>query len=139
MGTFYGLTPPGRQETDIGQADQQEPPWSLRSATDLRIVPSSRSPNLERRRLRVSGARSREVQTGSMPLLVRVEIAEGVVSSTRQRVSPRRRHPDPAARGKAASYPGRGLDQFSEPQWATSAKLPSCGLACAMAARPSLS
>jgi hypothetical protein len=65
--------------------------------------------------------------------------SEAPVSSTRQRVSPRRRHPDPAARGKAASYPGRGLDQFREPQWATSAKLPSCGLACAMAARASLS
>jgi hypothetical protein len=31
----------------------------------------------------------------------------------------------------------RGLDQFREPEWATSAKLPSCGLACAMAARVS--
>jgi len=76
-----GLTPPVVRKGEIGRGRSTGwPPWSLRSATDRRIVPSSRSPNLERRRLRVSGGpvARREVQTGSMPLLVRVEIAEGV-------------------------------------------------------------
>jgi hypothetical protein len=40
--------------------------------------------------------------------------------------------------GARRNVPGpRGLDQFREPEWATKAKLPSCGRACAMAARAS--
>ena len=40
--------------------------------------------------------------------------------------------------GARRIVPGpRGLDQFREPEWATKAKLPSCGRACAMAARAS--
>src|SRR5689334_4224651 len=59
MGTLLWIDAPGYQEgRDRARPIEGRPPWSLRSATDRRIVPSSRSPNLERRRLRVSGARS---------------------------------------------------------------------------------
>jgi hypothetical protein len=79
MGTLLRIEPVVRHATVIGQADRREAPRSLQSATDRRIVPSSRSPNLERSPIHLSEGRSREVQTGSMPLLVRVEIAEGGV------------------------------------------------------------
>jgi hypothetical protein len=52
-----------------------EPPIGYGS-THRSIFPESQ---FGRRQLRVLGARSWEVQTGSMPLLVRVEIAEGGV------------------------------------------------------------
>src|SRR5271167_1966163 len=59
---FCGLTPPVGLDRSGGRSTGG-PPWSLRSATDRRIVPSSRSPNLERSPLHLSEGRSREVQT----------------------------------------------------------------------------
>ena len=59
MGTLLWIDAPGCQEgRDRARPIEGRPPRSLRSATDRRIVPSSRSPILERRRLRVSGGRS---------------------------------------------------------------------------------
>jgi hypothetical protein len=44
----------------------------------------------------------------------------------------------PGSTGQGRIVPrARGLDQFREPEWATSAKLPLCGLACAITARAS--
>jgi hypothetical protein len=49
MGTLLWIDAPGCQEgRDRARPIEGRPPWSLRSATDRRIVPSSRSPNLER-------------------------------------------------------------------------------------------
>jgi hypothetical protein len=43
---FCGLTPPVIRKGEIVRGQSGRPPWNLRSATDRRIVPSSRSPKL---------------------------------------------------------------------------------------------
>jgi hypothetical protein len=76
---FGGLTPLVRQKTEIGRPIDGEapvePPIGYGS-TDRSIFPESQFGTVTRRSSR--WGRSQEVQTGSMPLLVRVEIAEGV-------------------------------------------------------------
>jgi hypothetical protein len=71
-------TPPS-QATVAVEIPARVTPWSLRSATDRRIVPSSRGPNLERSPIHLIGGPVSGIPNGiDAALLVRVEIAERV-------------------------------------------------------------
>jgi|HubBroStandDraft_6_1064221.scaffolds.fasta_scaffold06141_4 hypothetical protein len=79
MGTLLRNDTPGRQGTEIGKVDQQEAPLEPPigyGSTHRSIFTESQFGTVTRSIFQ--GGWPREVQTGSMPLLVRVGIAEGV-------------------------------------------------------------